>query len=151
MLPPVAVTSWRPPGLLALPADLQTAGYSLRTATALVRAKTSPGPGTSGTARELVETARAPGGSPAAGVRLPAAHTALLSFTASEGEPQWSLQSGAGVVGQSGQEAGLDPLRGVPEQPNDGCEAHQHILHRQTVLVRSASQSQHPGVIVLHG
>ena len=54
-------------------------------------------------------------------------------------------------MSQSCQEAGLDPLRGVPEQPNDGGEAHQDILHRQTVLVRSASQSQDPGVIVLHG
>ena len=54
-------------------------------------------------------------------------------------------------MSKSCQEAGLDSLRGVPEQPNDGGEAHQHVLHRLTVLVRSARQSQHPGVIVLHG
>ena len=112
---PVAVIGWRAPGFLTFLADHQTAGHALVSATAGVRAETTPGPGTSSTAGELVETAQTARRSPAAGVRLPAAHTALLSFTASEGEPDWSLQPGAGVVSQGRQEASLDSLRGVPQ------------------------------------
>ena len=101
--------------MLTFLADHQTPGHSLVSATALVRAETTPGPGTATTAGELVETALASWRPPAAGVRLPAAHTALLSFTAGEGEPDWSLQPGAGVVSQGRQEACLDSLPGVPE------------------------------------
>ena len=110
MFPPEAVAGRGSPGLLALLTDLLTAGHSLLPAAARVRAETAPGPGASSTARELVETARAAGGPPAAGVRLPAPHTALLSLAASEGEPEWSLQSGAGVVSQASQQAGLHSL-----------------------------------------